>query len=617
MCGFVAEFNPLSKRLFTDEEIIKSGERMSHRGPDDFGFYSDGSVSMYFRRLSILDLSKKGHQPMFSSNKEAVLVFNGEIYNYLELRSELSAKGYQFNSTSDTEVLLCLYLEYGKEFVKKLRGMFSFVIWDMKKNRFVVCRDRLGIKPLYIYRKNDSYIISSEIKSILSLDDKAKEVDEKSIFKFLSRNFADDTDDTFFSHIKSFPSSTMLILEKHKNEEFKYWDINYSGRHKYDKDEFLDIFKETVSIHLRSDVPVALTLSGGMDSSSIAGIVKKYNLNDIKAYTVVPDDTIDEKIYIDKIVSYLNLDHEYVYINEVPNFSLIIDDILMNQDEPIQYSSWIYQYILRKMIKDKGIKVLLVGEGGDEVLAGYRRMLFQYLLAVNEQDGLKEILTIMNKSASLINKNIEFVISDFIKYIDVVYGNGSGQENLSAYDILNTDICGKYSEIIQEPMYINSTRDFEESFFELLKKHLFQRNVPFVLRAEDRVSMSQSIESRVPYLDHVLIEKVFSYDFREFMFNAENKSMLRRSMKDILPAEVINRKDKSNRPKNDALIVYSYCKKEIIDMLKSDEYGVNKYLNVDSLNMFIKDAEMFNRKSAEVWFRIFIVEKWLRLIKKI
>ena len=595
--------------------IVEAGRLLSHRGVDDDGSYFDDHAGFYFRRLSIIDLSDRGHQPFISDDGALVLVYNGEIYNYKELRTMLEGKGYRFVSNSDTEVLMKAYQEFGDDSVNYFRGMFAFAIWNKKLMELSLFRDRFGIKPLYVYNRKNQVVIASEIKSILHFAPESKIIDERTSFKFLARNFADDTTDTFFSQIKAVEPATMVKIKASGTNRHKYWTLKYDENNSFDLDSFLSVFEDTISMHVRSDVPVAATLSGGMDSTSIVGTITKCcSLNEkLKTYSVCPPDTFDETFWINKSIEYTGVEHEYVDL-DLENLVQTIDEIIIKHDEPFQYSSCVFHYLLRKSVAERNIKVLLVGEGADEVMAGYKRIIFQYLLTLYGRKEMGEFLRALRGCSLLMsNKPVDKILDELLNYERVSGNNESGQENLSAYDLLNSSMAREYQDIVNEPLYVSVNGNSEESFFRLLQKHIFVRNVPFVLRMEDRNSMANGIEARVPYLDHVFVEMVFSHHFSEFMKDGMNKSMLRRSMKGYVPDDVLQRMSKTNRPGNHANLVYKQIGDEIFDILHSSASG-NHFFNDNLRDKFKEDLSRYNIASAEIWFRIYVFERWRRLL---
>lgn len=609
MCGFVVIFNKTGLARKRDLDLKRAGERLVHRGPDDAGFYQDDHVGMAFRRLKIIDLSDKARQPFVSQDGRYVLAYNGEIYNYRELKSDLEKRGIKFRSDSDTEVLLACYREFGEGAFAKLRGMFAIALWDTREKTLLLARDRFGIKPLYVYRHGDEIIAASEIKAILALAPEEAQVDERSVFKYLVRNFADDTNDTFYSAIKAFPRSSFLAISLAKESLKTYWELGAGANLKFNKEDFYGIFEETVKLHLRSDVPVSSTLSGGMDSTSlVAAAVASGGAKDLRTFSVLPPNTFDESPWINEMVAYAGVPHEYVATSNL-NLSKVIDEILGAHDEPFQYVSCAYQYLLRRELKKRGLKVLLVGEGADEVLAGYRRMIFGYLRALRQRIGSQELEVLAFKAASLFSHaDAGRVLKDFADYEKILSQGTSGQENQSAFVLFSPEWMRAHSDVVDEPMY---PKDLGEcGFFELLKKHLFVRNLPFVLRMEDRNAMACGIEARVPYLDHVFVEYVFSHDVAEFMRDGENKSMLRRAMQGRLPQGILDRKAKTNRPGSHSHAMYKVLKTEFCDILNSRDFEMDWFATPNLKNEFEADAAKDLGDRAEFWFRIYVYHKW-------
>jgi len=615
MCGFIGVFDRTGSIKKWTSRVVEAGELLYHRGMDDYGSYFDNFTGFYFRRLSIIDLSQKGHQPFISDDGNLVLVYNGEIYNYKELRAMLEGKGHAFVSKSDTEVLMRAYVELGDSCVNYFRGMFAFAIWNKNTRELFLARDRFGIKPLYIFQRKDQYIFASEIKSILHFAPESKELDERSAFKYLARGFLDDTKDTFFKEIKSIEPATIVKITMSDYSEHKYWFLKYDENESFDTERFREVFEETISLHIHADVPVAATLSGGIDSTSIVGTVAKCGLLNmrLKTYSVFPPDTYDERFWIDRTVEYTGVDHEYVDLN-LNNIAQTIDDIILKHDEPFQYSSCIFQYLLRENVARENIKVLLIGEGADEVLAGYRRIIFPYLLALYRQGNLNEFLSVLKNSRLLLNnKPVDKIIEDLLDYERVSNNNESGQENTSFYALLHTQMFEKYKEVVDEPLYVSSNDDPEEGFFRLLLKHIYVRNLPYVLKMEDHNSMSKGIEARVPFLDHVFVEMVFSHHFSGFMKEGMNKSMLRRAMSGYVPDEVLQRQSKSNRPGNHANLIYKHIRDEVADILRSSD-SIGHFFARDISQSFEKDFAKHNTASADGWFRIYVIERWRQLL---
>jgi asparagine synthase (glutamine-hydrolysing) len=616
LCGFFAIYSASGGVKNLKNKIVTAGKTLTHRGPDDDGFYCDDYFGVHFQRLAIIDLSLSGHQPMMSNDGRFTIVFNGEIYNYKELRNKLISLGYHFKSDSDSEVLLASFETWGKECVSYLRGMFSIVIWDSILHKLYAFRDRLGIKPLYVYQSNDTFIFASEIKAIISYAPEAKKINEDSVFKYLAKGWVDDSEATFYSKITSVAPATSLIIDNGEVSRSSYWQACFESSTSYEVEDFRNAFIDTVSLHLQSDVPLAATLSGGMDSSSIVSIMAKETdePEEIKSYSVIPPETVDESFWIDRIVKYTGVSHDYLQPDwtEVPD---IFDEVLKIHDEPFQSSSCVYQYLLRREVAAQGIKVLLVGEGGDEVLGGYRRLFFPYLYAL-KQDGREEYFEkALDGAYEFLGIERELVLSQLESYSDMIANGGSGQENKSAYGILNDEFIEEHSVIVNEPAYPPISDESPNRFFAHLIEHLKRHDIPYVLRMEDRNSMAHSIEARVPFLDHYFLEKVFSFDYAEFMYSGVNKSMLRRAMKGLLPDEVINRRDKSPRPGSNVHFIYDVLLEKMREVLKSKLFINSPWWKKGCAEQFEKDRQSLDVQRAEVWFRVYSVTRWLSLLE--
>jgi len=612
MCGFIAVFNrntQISDK--TRMSLRAAGASLKHRGPDDSGEYFDGFFGAFFNRLSILDLSKAGHQPMISNNSRFILVFNGEIYNYKEIKKNLGRQGIQFQTQSDTEVLLKLFEKEGIDSIKKLRGMFSIVIWDKKLKRLIIARDRFGIKPLYYFYEKNQVVVASEIKAILALLPQTKKENKTTVFKYLTRNWLDDTSSTFFNDIKSVKPAHILIFTYRSHMSVNYWRLNTGDSQTFNPEEFREKFYESVNYHLNSDVPVAATLSGGLDSTSIVAAARELQKKQVcmKTFSVIPTETYDERPWIKKMVRQFGTDQKFIKLSyqEIPH---VISDILKYHDEPFQGSSCVYQFLLRREISKQGIKVLLVGEGGDEVLGGYRRLFYPFLLSLQEAGKNREWHNAIENAGPFMEETPKKILMKLRQYKSMILSGDDGQENKAAYDLINKKTLIQFSKIIRAPSYPQKNRYVENNFMNNLYHHIFCRDLPYVLRTEDRNSMAFGIEARVPFLDHIFVENIFKYNFDEFMRGGVNKSMLRRAMKKKLPKAIINRKSKSPRPGNNSHLIYEILYKEMKNLLRDSSKESNFFFNKNHLQMFENDKNINKQNRADAWLRIFLYRKW-------
>ncbi len=602
MCGFITYTNFKSQNL-QNNQFQKLKNFNKHRGPDSIKLSTLNNNIILFRRLKIIDLSNKANQPFENKMNNIQIVFNGEIYNYLELKKELKKYKINFHTNSDTEVVLNSYIKWGIDFVNKLRGMFSIVIFDNKKNKILFFRDHFGQKPLYYSFYNNGLIISSEIKDILFIKKKF-ELNQKSIDKYLIRGWTDDSHETFYKDIHSLPAATYGEYTKKEFKIKKYWKLKYKDND-YNKDELKNVFYENIKLHLRSDVPLAFTLSSGMDSSSILSTALNCNISNYKAFSIKPnyDDEIDETTIIKKFVNKSGLKHQFLKFNYNDHTNLL-EELIQNQDEPINHPSFVYQYLLRKEISKQGFKVLLTGEGGDEVFGGYNRMYAPYLIENFLKTG-KKIDKIfkknMNEISNFNQKKIERRSIDIFKNFSKIHND---IEDESIFEILNLNS----SKLSNKLKFYNDANPYNKNYYKnFLLNHLTCRDIPNILRQEDRISMSQSIENRSPMVDHKLIEYVFSLKSKYFMKDGITKFLLKDIMKDQLPNNFIINK-KIGRPGAYSNIIYSNYLEKFIDLLNTNDFDMDLYNNNKIKNILLKKKK--NHMYDPTLFRILNILIW-------
>ena len=598
MCGFVSFIGNNARNKNLRKIFISLSKINKHRGPDKIKTLNELNYSIIFRRLSIIDLTSNADQPFLSEDNKIKVIFNGEIYNYLELKKELIKKGCKFKTNSDTEVILRSYELYGKNFVKKLRGMFSIVIFDDHTKEIILLRDHFGQKPLYYSRIKSNFIISSEIKDIIyvykRLGIKLSE-NKNTVFKYLLRGWCDDTNETFYKNIFSFPASSIGIIKKQNLKIKKYWKLSYNRNNSYNKKEFQKNFLSNLKIHLRSDVPIAFTLSGGLDCSSILKMSLNLNYKNYKAFSLKLNNPNDESNYIKDFIRKNNLNHEFCNVEKMYN-SNTIEKIIEFQDEPISSMSFVNQYLLRKKIKEKGFKVIMVGEGGDEVLGGYKRMYIPYIYQYLNNKKKK-----LNKSFI---KNIEFCTGQKLNFFEKEIKNykkrykiGNDIESFEPFNFLKRKVKLKENLKYYNPTKINSNKFFKK----FMINHLLVRDLPHILRQEDRVSMSCSIENRSPFVDYKFVEYVYSHDFQYFMKNGYSKYMLRNFISMHLPKSYLTKK-KIARPGNPENIIKKYYIKSFNDLLKA--YKLKDFDNNKILKNFNSDINQLNNLNFSFYFRI-------------
>lgn len=533
MCG-IAGFN------WADKELIKRMcDAISHRGPDDSGFYVDKNMSLGNRRLSIIDISNKGHQPMYNENNSVVVVFNGEIWNYKELRKELESKKHKFRSDSDTEVLVHGYEEYEEGLFKKLDGMFALAIWDIRKRKLILGRDRMGKKPLYIYKKGGVFLFGSEIKSFLQYKEFKPEIDLQCLSDYLGLRFSPDGRTMFLNVFKVMPGE-YIVLSRNILKREKYWNIpEFKERNKGDKNKVDNLIDNAVEKRLMSDVPVGVFLSGGLDSSALVCYMKRH-MKDIRTFSVGFGDVTDETSYAKIIAEKFKTKHKEIKLNQ--DILSILPKVVWHFDEPLADPAALPTFLLCQEV-GKEVKVALSGEGGDEVFGGYHTFNFvkhveafhslpywirRYILspAFEISSGLfkypkKQMLLL----ASSIAKEKE--MKEAYKHLFYLPFTPKEKEKL----LKNKDI--KIKTIFDE--LFERDQDLQNCALKYYFKEWLPNNL---LMKADKMSMASSLEVRTPFLDKDLIEYFSGLNNDE----KKNRKLFREVVKNYLPEEVMKKK---------------------------------------------------------------------------
>lgn len=500
MCGFVGFFDTSLEK----ETILKNMmNRLIHRGPDMEGLYCDEEAALGFRRLSILDLSEAGAQPLYSEDGSKVLVFNGEIYNYIELREELIEKGYHFKSNTDSEVLIHGYVEYGEELLNKLRGMFAFCIWDKEKQSVFGARDFFGIKPYYFYEYEcngkQSLMVASEIKAFLEHPLFVKEVNEKALKPYLTFQYSSQTDETFFKGVKRLPPGHFFRYQKGKLEIKQYWEVNFQDEKRSLEEnvkKIQEVVEDSVSIHKRSDVPLGAFLSGGIDSSYITAC-----LMPDKTFSVgFQQDQFDETTMAEDLSKILGVENIKKTITGEECMEKL-SEIQYYMDEPQSNPSTLPLYFLAKLVKDNGVTVVLSGEGADEIFGGY-----EWYDMDQGQRTLKKIPSPILRAAAEVAKHLPnfkgktTLLRAGLPVEETFIGEALIFEEFESEKILKpkyrkgTGVKEITSRVYQK---VKGKDDVTKKQFLDLK--LFMEGD--ILQKADKMSMAHSLELRVPFLD--------------------------------------------------------------------------------------------------------------------
>jgi asparagine synthase (glutamine-hydrolysing) len=599
MCGIAGIIN-FNNEIIEEKRIKMMMSSMSHRGPDDNGIYINENVGLGFVRLSIIDLSPLGHQPMKSKCNRYVIIFNGEIFNYLELKIELQNAGVFFQTNTDTEVLLNAYIKWGKNCLHKFNGMWSFVIFDEIEKSIFASRDRFGIKPFYFSVNKNEFIFSSEINSILKVNNKKPEPNESAIFEYLIFNRTDQDDSTFFKDIFKLKHGHSIFIKNLDYSVEEWYNLSKNLKQPFKNPiEYKDLLIDSIKLRLRSDVPIGICFSGGIDSSSILSIIiDVLGDKDINTFSAIYNK--NEK---GNEIEYINIYKERIknmhFVN--PNYLSLLNDLkkfVSLHTEPIPSTSIYAQFKTMELASSK-VKVTLDGQGADEQLAGYHYFFGIYFKELLKNRKIFKFLyenylyLKIHRSFFAIKTLIFFLLPK--KFRTIIKAHKIG--------FLTDDFYNKYinKSNISETIYNSNT------LIQSLIDH-FQYKLEHLLKWEDKNSMFYSIEARVPFLDHRIVEKTLSLPPEQLIKNGTTKNILRESMIDILPEKIRKRQDKIGfeTPEADWFRKDEF-KKLIYNLLSSESFRNRGIINP------IKAKEMYNNHlskkidiSQEIW-------KWINL----
>jgi len=594
---------------YNKKDILKMNKVLSHRGPDDEGSYFDDFIGLGHRRLSIIDLSKAGHQPMPDETKRYWIIFNGEIYNYIEIREELIREGHQFSSNTDTEVILYSYIKWGKDCLKKFNGMWSFVIWDNEKKELFCARDRFGIKPFYYYHKDNYFVFASEIKALLEVQEVPREPNDSKILQYLGDYPLLENTSTFFKDIYQLPPSHYIIIRKNSFQIDRYWDISKNNFDKEKvKDSFLNLFKDSIRLRLRSDVPVGTCLSGGLDSSSIVCVLNKM-IDPSKQKTFsscFEDKRFDERVYIQEVVNATSIKPSYTF-PDIKNISKRFSKIIWHHDEPFDGTSIFAQWCVMELAKEKGVIVVLDGQGSDEILAGYNRYKMYFYLDGLKRKNLFEILNNYKYLFEVARSYLETTNKSFFEFLKQV--SKSKLKPSKKRDNLNLKLFNPdFFNYNINKLKLSLPLKFDNKLENMLYEDVYFSSLPKLLQYEDRNSMAFSIESRVPFLDYRLVEFVFSIPTIYKINKGWTKYILRKSMKGILPEKIRCRKDKMGfvTPQDTWL-------KEIegdVRKILNNSFSKRGYLNPNQIPLILEDYYKGNNSLGKLVWKMFCLELW-------
>lgn len=600
MCG-IAGFN------WPDLPTMQAmTDTLRHRGPDDEGFYVDDEVSLGHRRLAILDLSELGHQPMVYEHggRTAIVTFNGEIFNFREVRAELQGMGYPFRSESDTELLLAAYLAWGPEGVGRLNGMWAFALYDRSERCLLLSRDRFGEKPLHYHFENGKLIFASEIKAILAHPIRRR-ADPAVVSDYLYKGQAQGGTASFFEDVRMLPPAhnALFDLRTKRMSVTRYYEPK-RGTRRVGSEEVLATLETAVRRRLVSDVPVSISLSGGIDSTSVAALMAKLSTSRVKAFTTTSEhDVGDETALIARFLSrYPQFDLEKSGLFE-DRFCRHYRDIIFHMDEPFARQSAYVRWEIANLAHANERKVLLNGEGADEILGGYASFAPQFMRHLLE-DG--HPLRFGYEALALIgHPERARILREFRSSFSRAATRRRDQETRASELQRKFEI--KIARRDDAPTARRGIKDFLDS-------QVHDYSLPRLLVCNDKMSMANSVEGRAPFLDHEFVDMAFSMEATDFIVGGARKYPLRRAMKGLVPDEILFRKSKDafNAP------IFEYLRSDTVHRRVKEVFQQPRTAAVFDPRAYVTEYDRFlSRKAADRPFLLhgLLLEEWARMFE--
>lgn len=541
MCGIFGIINKANGGL-DRETFIRARDLLEHRGPDDSGFYGDDDVMLGHRRLSIIDISG-GHQPMSSSNGSVWLIYNGEIYNYRELRNELIGKGHSFKSASDTEVILTLYQEEGVQGFERLNGIFAFAVWDKRNKEMHLVRDQMGVKPLYYAITSKGLVFSSEIKSILESGVITPELEADAMSEYLIfRDVAGER--TMFRGIRRLLPGHRITIKGNQHEVYRYWNVvsdtceNFTGSFTEAVDELEELLSNSVKMQMVSDVPLGTFCSGGVDSSLVTAIASKYVSEPINTFSVgFEEEAFDESLYAKQVSEHCGTTHHELRLSN-QEFASDLEQLIWHNDEPLHFPNSVHIYAVSRLARQY-VTVVLTGEGADELFGGYPRY------------QIPSLLTGWNKvpaPARLMLGSVARVLGDHrVQKLE------NSRSLPKGWDVLLNSASSDAEQMrIESNSLHQAITPYRKALYDATAHHIDVLNrvslldqqtyLVSILNRQDKMSMATSIESRVPFLDPKIVRFANSLPPRYKQGRLDNKRVVKALALKYLPEEVIKRR---------------------------------------------------------------------------
>jgi asparagine synthase (glutamine-hydrolysing) len=625
MCGICGKFI-YDREGVVPEALVKGmADTIAHRGPDDEGFYISGQIGLGFRRLSIIDLSG-GHQPISNEDGTIWIVFNGEIYNYRELRHDLIAKGHVFKTKSDTEVIIHLYEEYGTECVQKLRGMFGLALWDCVKKALFLARDRVGIKPLYYFQGKSFLVFGSEIKAILADPSIPREVEPQIIDRFLTYHYLPGRETPLRNLFKLEPGH-ILLAQNGKCEVRRYWDLDFSTQRSQQlsrdiEGDLLALLDETVQLHMISDVPVGFLLSGGVDSTAMLSFAAPKADKPISTFTIgFSAGVVDERPYARLAAERYGAKYYEMSISP-SDFATVLPRYVAHMEEPVCQPPAIALYYVSRLASEH-VKVLISGEGGDEAFAGYenyRNIFWFERLRAGLGPLQKPVGASMRSLGQMLNSR---VLKKYGARMRVPFEDYYLSRTSSPYESFARERLNLYSDSMAQQVELDRSISVTRQYllhareYSLLNKMLYVDTNTWLpdelLLKADKMTMANSVELRVPLLDHKVLEFAAGLPRNQKVRGWTMKYLLKKALRGRVPDAILNRR-KAGFPVPYDMWLRDSLRKWVDEILLDDRTARRGYFKKGAAEELIKlnqngsdhSKELFSLVVLELWHRTFV-----------
>jgi asparagine synthase (glutamine-hydrolysing) len=623
MCGIVGIIDrdkPADLKL-----LEQMRDTMPYRGPDDNGLWTNNSqnVALAHLRLSILDPTPAGHQPRIEQSGMYAITYNGEVYNYIEVREKLITLGYEFETGTDTEVILKAYIEYGRDCLKYFNGMFVFAIWDEQKCETFLARDRLGIKPLYYYVHGSKIYFASETKAILKALENKPELNVELIDKYMSFGYIPGEDTLHRGLKRLLPGHSMVIDQGNHIDITQYWDLHFKEEQDKGFDHYLietqALLNNSIDLRLRSDVPLGIFLSGGVDSSAVVGLLAERVDEQLKTFSIAYDfgDKFDETKYAQMVAKKFNTEHHEIKISP-QQFKEFIPEFIHLMDEPVTEAAAISLFFVSKLAKEK-VTVALSGEGSDEIFAGYD--LYHYMQIIEKYRSVTP--RFLRSLFATVSKKVLGHSHKVSKYLNLATLPLSERYNgMSTYDEQQKTLLYKtdFKETLAS-LKGDEPRLFQKALFEKTKNNdplnqmlYFDTKtwlVDDLLIKADRMSMATSIELRVPFLDYRLVEFAASIPVKYKMRKGVGKYILKKMMEPILPKEIIYR-PKMGFPTPLKLMFQNELRDYSTNLLLKEFAKLHKYFDKSRIKQLLDEHCANKYDHHKILWQLVVLEEWLQ-----